>query len=99
MFLFVSFVTHYSLHFTRRELYCVWFNCGAFTMGTKAATLNLRLRPEIKLALEIAAERECRSLTGLVEWLVMKHCNQNGIDVAVLAKMAAEKTKSGRIVK
>ena len=68
-------------------------------MGTNAATLNLRLRPEVKRALELAAAHECRSLTGLVEWLVMKHCSQNGIDIAVLAKEAAEVTNSRRIAK
>ena len=50
----------------------------------KTATLNLRIRPEIKIALERLAEREGRSLTGLVEWLVMERCAGRGIDVQAI---------------
>lgn len=50
-------------------------------MSTKEATLSLRVRPGFKRALEEAASRECRSVTGFVEWLVTRHCKKEGIPV------------------
>ena len=50
-------------------------------MSTKDSTLSLRIRPGLKRALEQAASRECRSVTGLVEWLVTQHCHKEGIPV------------------
>ena len=42
----------------------------------KTATLNLRVRPELKAELERLAERESRSLTSLIEWLVTQHTRE-----------------------
>ena len=50
-------------------------------MSTKESTLSLRVRPGFKRALEEAASRECRSVTGFVEWLVTRHCKKEGISV------------------
>lgn len=41
---------------------------------TKTATVTFRIDPEIKAAAEEAAARDHRSLTNLVEVLLMKHC-------------------------
>lgn len=43
----------------------------------KTATLNLRVRPELKAELERLAEQESRSLTSLIEWLVTQHTKEN----------------------
>lgn len=51
----------------------------------KTATLNLRVRPEIKAALEQLAEKDGRSLTGLVEWLVLQHSRTSGVDIRTIA--------------
>lgn len=40
----------------------------------KTATLTLRVDPEIKAAAEYAAADECRSLTSLIEMLLLTHC-------------------------
>ncbi len=48
---------------------------------TKTAMITLRVAPEIKAAAEIAAERDHRSLTNLVEVLIMKYCESLGIDL------------------
>jgi uncharacterized protein (DUF1778 family) len=55
-------------------------------MSRKTATLNLRVSPEVKKALEMVATLERRSLTGLVEWLVTQHCEQHSIHLATVAK-------------
>lgn len=47
---------------------------------TKTVTLNLRIRPSLKAALERAAKAEHRSMTNLIEKLLEDH-------------IAAQKTK------
>jgi hypothetical protein len=44
----------------------------------KTATLNLRIEPEIKAALEKAAADDRRSVTALVEMLVIPHLRAKG---------------------
>lgn len=45
----------------------------------KTATLTVRLDPKIKAAAEAAAEREHRSLTSLLEVLILNHCRKLGL--------------------
>ena len=45
---------------------------------TKTATLNLRIDPKVKAAAEKAAEAERRSLTGMVEKLLIDHLRKGG---------------------
>lgn len=52
----------------------------------KTATLSVRLDPEIKAAAEAAAELERRSLTGLLEVLILNHCRTMGISPKSRAK-------------
>lgn len=47
----------------------------------KTAILALRLDPEIKAAASVAAQRDHRTLTALVEVLILDHCKRNGIHV------------------
>jgi hypothetical protein len=44
----------------------------------KSAVLNLRIEPEIKTALERAAEDERRSVTSYVEMLLIPHLRAKG---------------------
>jgi hypothetical protein len=44
----------------------------------KTATLNLRIEPALKHALEKAARAERRSLTGYIEMLVIPHLRAGG---------------------
>lgn len=46
----------------------------------KTATLTLRLDPRIKAAAEAAAERDHRSLTSLLEVLIVNHCRALGLE-------------------
>jgi len=49
--------------------------------ATKTATLNLRIEPAIKEAVQIAALREHRSVANMVELLIRRHCAEVGIPV------------------
>lgn len=44
----------------------------------KTATLNLRIRPDLKAAAEQAAAHDQRSLTSLVEKLLTDHLREKG---------------------
>jgi len=45
----------------------------------KTATMTLRVDPKIKAAVEAAAEREHRSITSLIEVLILNHCRSLGL--------------------
>lgn len=47
--------------------------------SSKTATLTLRIEPEIKQALQRAAELEHRSIANMVEVLIREHCRVKGI--------------------
>lgn len=47
----------------------------------KTSTLNLRIDPNLKEAVRIAAAREHRSIANLVEWLIRQHCEKAGIPI------------------
>jgi hypothetical protein len=46
---------------------------------TKTSVMTLRVSPEIKAAAEIAAERDHRSVTSLIEVLILNHCKELNI--------------------
>lgn len=47
----------------------------------KTATLNLRIDPVIKEAARLAAERDHRSVANMIELLIRRHCETNGIPI------------------
>ena len=47
----------------------------------KTAALNIRIDPDIKEAIRIAADRERRSVANMVEMLILKHCEEVGISI------------------
>lgn len=47
--------------------------------ASKSATLTLRIEPEIKEALQRAAELEYRSIANMIEVLIREHCRVKGI--------------------
>ncbi len=49
---------------------------------TKISTLNLRIDPGVKAAVQKAAAREHRSVANMVEVLIRRHCDQAGISIA-----------------
>ena len=48
---------------------------------TKVSTLNLRISPAIKDAVREAAAREHRSVANMVEVLIRRYCDQEGITI------------------
>lgn len=52
----------------------------------KTATLTVRLDPRIKAAAEAAAKHERRSLTSLLEVLILNHCRRLGLNPDQLVK-------------
>jgi len=48
---------------------------------TKISTLNLRINPVIKEAVRAAAAIEHRSVANMVEVLIRRHCDQEGIAI------------------
>jgi len=51
-------------------------------MAQKTATLNLRVTPELKELVRLAAEREHRTVANLIEVLVHEHFSRLGIGKA-----------------
>ncbi|OGT58394.1 MAG: hypothetical protein A3E01_19380 [Gammaproteobacteria bacterium RIFCSPHIGHO2_12_FULL_63_22] len=49
---------------------------------TKTTTMTLRVTPQLKAAAEIAADRDNRSLTGLIEVLILNYCKGQEIPIA-----------------
>ena len=45
----------------------------------KTETLNLRVSPRLKAALQAAARREHRSMANMVEHLVLGYCEEHGL--------------------
>lgn len=53
---------------------------------TKTTTVTLRVTPELKAAAELAADRDHRSLTGLIEVLIINYCKNQNIPVTASNK-------------
>jgi hypothetical protein len=54
----------------------------AFTMtAEKTISMSFRVSPKFKALLEVASARENRSLTNMLETLVIAHCEQHGISL------------------
>ncbi len=50
-------------------------------MERKSETLNLRVTPELKTLVRLAAERERRTLSNFLEVLVRQYCTEHGVTV------------------
>lgn len=48
-------------------------------MAQKSATLNLRVTPELKELVRLAAQLEHRTVANFIEVLVRQHCKRNGL--------------------
>lgn len=47
----------------------------------KTSTLTFRIDPKLKDALRLAADREHRSISNMVEVLIRGYCDQHGIAI------------------
>jgi len=46
----------------------------------KTQSINLRMAPAVKDLLRQAVDREHRTLSNLLELLILEHCRRNGIE-------------------
>ena len=87
---------------TLRNLYCIMqsecsynavHECVAHMLAKKpklkTAVMTMRVDPQVKAAAKLAAVRARRSVTSLIEVLVLDHCKDIGID------LSAQKRKGG----
>lgn len=51
------------------------------TSARKTEAVNLRMAPDVKELLRLAADREHRTLSNMLEVLVLQHCEQQGISL------------------
>jgi hypothetical protein len=51
-------------------------------MATKTATLTVRIEPTLKRLLKQAAENEHRSIANMIEVLIRRHADEQGIQTA-----------------
>ncbi len=58
---------------------------------TKTATLNLRIDPNVKEGIRIAADSEHRSVANMVEVLIRRHCDDAGIRIPEQNELFKEK--------
>lgn len=49
----------------------------------KSQAVNLRMTPEIKQMLRLAADRERRTISNMVEVLILAYCQQHEIEAKV----------------
>lgn len=57
---------------------------------TKIATLNLRIAPGVKEAVREAADMEHRSVANMIEMLIRRHCDIEGIIVPEQSELFPE---------
>jgi hypothetical protein len=60
---------------------------------TKNEVLTIRTTAEVKALLKLAAEREHRSATSMVEVLILDYCGRNGIAIASPKESEDKKSK------
>lgn len=48
-------------------------------MERKTETLNLRISPELKRLVRLAAEKDHRTVANFIEVLVREHCARHGL--------------------
>ncbi len=61
----------------------------------KTATLNLRIDPALKEAIREAAFRDQRSVANMVEVLIRRHCEAEGIPIPEQQSLFREKDNEG----
>jgi hypothetical protein len=60
----------------------------------KTDAINLRMAPATKELLRLAASKERRTLSNMIDFLILDHCERNGIAVAAPAPKSLRTAKS-----
>ena len=58
-----------------------FYTRAADMTAEKTVSVSFRVSPKFKALLEVAAVRENRSLTNMLETLVFAHCEKHGLSV------------------
>ena len=58
--------------------------------ANKTAALNIRIHPDLKEAITIAAKRQHRSVANMLETLIIQHCEEVGISIPEQQALFAE---------
>jgi len=61
-------------------------------IARKTAALNIRINPDLKEAIRIAAKRDNRSIANMLETLIIKHCQKAGISIPEQQALFEEST-------
>jgi hypothetical protein len=56
-------------------------------MAARSTNLNLRIDPAIREALKIAALRDHRSVSNMIEYIVVQYCQKNEIPIPKQEKL------------
>lgn len=59
-------------------------------ISKKTTTLNIRIEPGLKSAVQEAAILEQRSVANLIEVLIRKHCDDKGISIPLQQSLFKE---------
>jgi hypothetical protein len=62
-------------------------------VSKKTAALNIRIDPDLKEAIRVAANREHRSVANMMEMLIRKHCLEVGISIPEQGELSMEGLK------
>ncbi len=60
----------------------------------KTTTLNIRIEPRLKSAVQEAAIHDQRSVANLIEVLIRKHCAEKGISIPLQQLLFKEDSQS-----
>jgi hypothetical protein len=69
---------------------------GAAMRPPKNETLSIRTSAEVKLLLRLAAEREHRSISSMLEVLIWEHASKLGLHAQAMAESAASSASKGK---
>jgi len=56
---------------------------------SRSSPTAFRFDPDVKAALALISERENRSMSNMMEWLIRKHCEREGLGWPVSAREGA----------
>lgn len=60
----------------------------------KTDAINLRMAPATKELLRLAASKEHRTLSNMIDFLILDHCERNGISAAATSPKPLRSIKS-----
>lgn len=62
----------------------------------KTTAINLRMSQDVKELLRLAAAQEHRTLSNMLEYLVLQHCEQRGLRLPAAARSGTSAATRGQ---